>query len=129
MNVFKAIGIYQQERAHSEFIAFLLRPDAGHGLGGEMMRRLLDSALAGPRRNGAPPEAAREDAHQIVACLAAGAGTAGERERIDVLVERNQDRCWPPVGLIDDLVSGVGCRERRVGPGGPVLGNLLDTGQ
>jgi hypothetical protein len=45
LNVFEATGIFRQEIRHSNFLAFLLRPSEGHGLGDSFLKRLIQKAL------------------------------------------------------------------------------------
>lgn len=44
-NIFEAMGIVEQERRHSDFLAFLLDPRQSHHLGGTFARRLLQRTL------------------------------------------------------------------------------------
>jgi hypothetical protein len=41
LNIFEAAGMHRQEIRHSNFLAFLLRPQETHGLGAEFLRRLV----------------------------------------------------------------------------------------
>src|SRR5262245_20103217 len=45
LNIFEAAGMHLQEIRHSNFLAFLLRPQETHGLGAEFLRRLLLKAI------------------------------------------------------------------------------------
>jgi len=45
-NIFEAIGAVRQELRHSDFLAFLLKPQASHGLGDALVKRLLQRVLA-----------------------------------------------------------------------------------
>jgi LysR family transcriptional regulator, glycine cleavage system transcriptional activator len=45
LNIFEATGIHRQEIRHSNFLAFLLRPQESHGLGDAFLKRLLQKAL------------------------------------------------------------------------------------
>ncbi len=44
-NIFEAIGAVRQELRHSDFLAFLLDPQRGHGLGDVFLKRLLQRVL------------------------------------------------------------------------------------
>jgi hypothetical protein len=45
LNIFEAAGMHRQEIRHSNFLAFLLRPQETHGLGAEFLRRLVLKAI------------------------------------------------------------------------------------
>jgi hypothetical protein len=45
LNIFEAAGMHRQEIRHSNFLAFLLRPQESHGLGDAFLKRLLHKAL------------------------------------------------------------------------------------
>ena len=45
LNIFEAAGLGRQEIRHSNFLAFLLRPQEAHGLGDAFLKRLLQKAL------------------------------------------------------------------------------------
>jgi PD-(D/E)XK nuclease superfamily len=45
LNIFEAAGMHLQEIRHSNFLAFLLRPQEPHGLGAEFLRRLALKAI------------------------------------------------------------------------------------
>ena len=51
-NLFDAVGVARQELRHSDFLAFLLRPNEAHGLGDTFLRWFLETALA---QSAAPP--------------------------------------------------------------------------
>ncbi len=51
-NLFDAIGVSNQELRHSDFLAFLLRPNEAHGLGDTFLKWFLGHALA---QSPAPP--------------------------------------------------------------------------
>jgi len=44
-NIFEAVGLVRQEIRHSSFLAFLLDPQASHGLGDAFAKRLLQEAI------------------------------------------------------------------------------------
>ncbi len=44
-NIFEAVGLVRQEVKHSTFLAFLLDPQARHGLGDAFAKRLLQEAI------------------------------------------------------------------------------------
>src|SRR5215212_7785715 len=50
-NVFEAMGAVNQEVRHSDFLRFLLDPNASHGLGDLFARRFLQAALAAAGRD------------------------------------------------------------------------------
>ena len=45
-NIFEALGAVRVELRHSDFLAFLLKPNESHGLGDVFVKRLLQKALA-----------------------------------------------------------------------------------
>ena len=45
LNIFEAAGIHRQEIRHSNFLAFLLRPQESHGLSDTFLKRLIQKAL------------------------------------------------------------------------------------
>jgi hypothetical protein len=45
LNIFEAAGLHRQEIRHSNFLAFLLRPQENHGLGDGVLKRLMKKAL------------------------------------------------------------------------------------
>jgi hypothetical protein len=45
LNIFEAAGMQRQEIRHSNFLAFLLRPQESHGLGDAFLKRLIQKAL------------------------------------------------------------------------------------
>ena len=45
-NIFEALGAVRVELRHSDFLAFLLRPNESHSLGDAFVKRLLQKALA-----------------------------------------------------------------------------------
>ena len=45
-NLFDAIGVANQELRHSDFLAFLLRPNEAHGLGDAFLKWFLQTALS-----------------------------------------------------------------------------------
>ena len=45
LNVFVAMGAVRQELRHSDFLSFLLDPNANHGLGAAFISRFLERAL------------------------------------------------------------------------------------
>jgi PD-(D/E)XK nuclease superfamily protein len=45
LNIFEAAGMQRQEIRHSNFLAFLLRPQESHGLGDAFFKRLIQKAL------------------------------------------------------------------------------------
>lgn len=47
-NIFEAVGFTNQEERHSNFLAFLLKPRADHGLGDLFAKRLLKQVLQHP---------------------------------------------------------------------------------
>jgi hypothetical protein len=46
-NIFEVLGAVRQELRHSDFLAYLMRPQETHGLGEEFLRRFLQTAVAG----------------------------------------------------------------------------------
>lgn len=46
-NIFESLGAVHVEIRHSEFLAFLMRPDQSHGLGDIFVKRFLQIAVAG----------------------------------------------------------------------------------
>jgi hypothetical protein len=53
-NIFEAIGQVRQELRHSDFLAFLLNPQEAHGLGDEVLKKLLQRVLFSRRRRSLP---------------------------------------------------------------------------
>jgi hypothetical protein len=45
LNIFEAAGLQRQEIRHSNFLAFLLRPQEKHGLRDTFLKRLIQKAL------------------------------------------------------------------------------------
>lgn len=45
-NIFEAVGAVRQEVRHSDFLAFLLNPQATHGLGDVFLKKLLQKSLS-----------------------------------------------------------------------------------
>ena len=41
LNIFEAVGLDRQEIRHSNFLAFLLRPQESHGLSDAFLKRLI----------------------------------------------------------------------------------------
>jgi hypothetical protein len=52
-NIFEVIGAVRQELRHSDFLAYLLSPEANHGLGDIFSRKLLQKAVANSKNSGA----------------------------------------------------------------------------
>lgn len=53
-NIFEAIGVVRQELRHSDFLSFLLNPQANHGLGDLFVKRLLQRVLRGTEDTSVP---------------------------------------------------------------------------
>jgi len=51
LNIFEAAGMHRQEIRHSNFLAFLLRPQETHGLGAESWQRVKEKPQRVLRRN------------------------------------------------------------------------------
>jgi hypothetical protein len=81
-NIFEAVGAVRAELRHSNFLAFLLSPSRPHGLGAEILARLLKAFLA------KIPHAQRPIS--ILKLLVGDLDTAvveRERNNIDILIE------------------------------------------
>lgn len=79
-NFFEAVNMVRQETKHSRFLAFLLDPQASHGLGHQFLGRFLSAVIAGhPAPGLSPLKVAISDLHDAkVFC---------ERDHFDISVE------------------------------------------
>lgn len=98
-NLFEAVGGVRRELAHSNFLAFMLSPDRPHGLGAEILRRVLRTFI----------EALPKDKRPVrVLDVATGelddAIVFRERENIDILIELRELR------LVVAIENKVGAR-------------------
>ncbi len=82
INIFEAAGMHLQEIRHSNFLAFLLRPQEAHGLGAEFFRRLVLKAIDASSLDPPPVK-------PITAALADFSDVLVSREHrnIDILIE------------------------------------------
>jgi hypothetical protein len=109
-NLFEAVGGVRRELAHSNFLAFLLSPDRPHGLGAEILKRILRGLI-----ETLPKEKRPIRVLDVVTGELDDAIVFRERENIDILIELRELR------LVVAIENKVGARaspgqlERYVG--------------
>ena len=79
-NVFEAMGHPRSEERHSDFLAFLLDPNEAHGLGAEVLRRLVVTILKSMRPEDRPISPSEVMLTDFESCQ-----VLREHRRIDVL--------------------------------------------
>ena len=84
-NIFEALGAVRAEVKHSNFLAFLLSPSQTHGLGSELLIRLLRSIL-----NLVPPSTRPIAILELLTSNFEAAVIHRERWNIDILIEIEQ---------------------------------------
>jgi hypothetical protein len=81
-NVFEAMGAVRSELRHSNFLAFLLSPTRAHGLGSEVLLRVLRAVLARMQADQRPVRPL-----ELVVGDLDGAIVYRERDNMDLLIE------------------------------------------
>jgi len=81
-NIFEAIGAVRGELRHSNFLAFLMTPHAAHGLGSELLQRILRGIIERCPVNLRPISSLKVAVGDLD-----GADVRREQDNIDVLVE------------------------------------------
>jgi hypothetical protein len=86
LNVFEAAGLVRQEIKHSNFLAFLLRPQEAHGLNDAFLRRVVQKGI--DNLSGDPPLS------PLTVALADFSDALVRREwrNIDLLVESKNNK-------------------------------------
>lgn len=88
-NIFEALGMVVQELRHSDFLRFLLDPNASHGLGDLFAKRFLQAVLAEVRRAG---KATLISPVELDVVDLSEAEVLRERRRIDILFVDNSNK-------------------------------------
>lgn len=85
-NIFETVGFTNQEERHSDFLAFLLKPRANHGLGDRFAKRLLRQALQDPDAPAFPSPL------EVESWDLGGMSVLREWNRIDILLLDKRNR-------------------------------------
>ena len=98
-NIFEAMGAVRRELEHSNMLAYILSPDRPHGLGADILRRILRSMLEKLPKDKRPVRAL-----DISIADLDDAFVQRERENIDILIE------FPSLKLIVLIENKVGAK-------------------
>jgi hypothetical protein len=98
-NIFEALGTVRRELEHSNMLAYILSPDRPHGLGAEILRRILRAMLEKLPKDKRPIRAL-----DIAIADLDDAFVQRERDNIDILIE------FPSLKLIVLIENKVGAK-------------------
>jgi hypothetical protein len=98
-NIFEALGTVRRELEHSNMLAYILSPDRPHGLGAEILRRILRAMLEKLPKDKRPVRAL-----DIAIADLDDAFVQRERDNIDILIE------FPSLKLIVLIENKVGAK-------------------